>query len=210
MPKVKRETTSYESTTTDGRFQRVTFIKETRLDSSGTFSIKMPTEVAVATGVDEATAKTMDGVEGRYREIMEDYKSTKVTKTKVILYHFDYYSRDREPSHTSHMGSGIMFEVSAGVYTELAGLAKSGVTTYDYELILSLLKYQHGVSDHGFRRIHELPERRLVWTRELEDFFVYLQNSMEKLISLAHEMQDPQKLIECANSGVRLLGESKE
>ncbi len=198
MAKVKTEKTYYDVGT-----DRREFIKEYKLDTkSGAFSIALPYEVTVAIGRERVTGDTLQEVDEAYSEAMAEYKSSEIETVKVILYHFDYHSRDREPANTTHYNSGIMISIRAGVYNEHKGTAKSGKVTYKYEKIESLLRYWPLESwDHT-----KPYSGRIEWTQDLEDFFVNTQEALEKIIEKLEEISSPPALVQFAYNRLLLGG----
>jgi hypothetical protein len=205
MAKVKTEKYGYS---VNGHWHY--YMKVVKIDpGSGVMTIAMPTEVSVATGVDEVTGKTLEEVEKAFDTTMKDYNSCKFETAKVILYKFDYHSNEHEPPHVTHYNSGLMIDIKAGVYMESKGTAKSGKITWKYEIIESKLEYPIRLSEINSKSWEEA-EGRLIWTQELEDFFYNTQTGMEKIIEKLIELSSPVKLIEFAYNYPLLTGPGGE
>lgn len=190
MPRVKKEKYGYLLNGEWVHFDKIVWLNT----ADGEFSIKLPPEIAVATGVNQVTGETLDEVETAFKQTMADFNSCTVEKTKVILYSFDYHSRDLEPVSVTHFNSGVMISMRAAVYEEQKGTAKSGNITYRYEPIESPLQYDPYYTDMRGERA----KNRLVWTQQLEDFFVNTQEAMHSIIKRLHDLQEPAALVEFA------------
>ena len=209
MARIKSEKTVYR---VEGRIKEFTKLV-TIEPQSGTFTIKMPMEIGVATGENEVHGKTLKDVEAEYARVTKDYNSSEYETTKVICYDFDYYSDGLEPEHCTHNNSGIMIEVRSGVYLEHKGTAKSGKISYKYELQPSRLKYE--VKSWSMNRGEEY-KGKILWSKELEDFFFHTQESMESIIKQMDQLSKPamlvsfamnQKLLEAGQEGNRGEGD---
>jgi len=191
MARVKSEKTLYRA---EGRLKEFTKLV-TIEPQSGTFTIKMPMEIAVATGESVVHGKTLSEVESEYARVAKDYNSSEYETAKVICYDFDYYSDSLEPANCTHNNSGLMIEVRSGVYLEHKGTAKSGKISYKYELQPSRLKYD--VRSWDMRHDEEY-RGKLLWSKELEDFFFHTQESMESIIKRMDQLSKPAKSLSFA------------
>jgi hypothetical protein len=214
MPKVKTEKTSIKVVSALGNVRYKEFIKVTKLNpDNGVFTIEMAVEVLTATGINQATGKTLVEVEKSYDEIMKKFDACTIEESKVILYTFEYDGAIKEGHRSSYNTPSLSFKVQAGVFIEKVGTATSGVKTYNYEDVKTELKYPPHVNNYfdGRRTDNDRPEHLIPWTQEREDFFLKIQTGMEYLVAQAHEMQNHQaKLLEAVAGGRLMLGAGKE
>ncbi len=172
------------------------FVRVIYVDSTGTFSSKLPQEVHQAFGgAEEVTGTTLVAVEREYDALLAKFGDSLKTVTKVILYDLKYNDGYTRSDGTAiHFCSGVAVALQASVCEETLTTNLDGTTSYSYEGLASTIPsaMSYGSGHHGGSLAQhygrEMKPNRLPWTEEGEAFFASVCSAMLGLIAKLQDM----------------------
>jgi len=217
MPIVKTDSMYF-----DGPFKRV--VKFTKKDG---FTCELPPAAFPLLGKTQTVADTLEGCLKLWDDAIKKWKAATTTTREVLLYKLQRQAHivELEPdldeegqrqvarcvfsADDFYFNKGCCLAVCAGVFTETA-VKLGNDTRYTYTLIHNRLpasiEHKAGGHDGLPQGRGEFEKSAIPTTPELEAFFTSVGLGMEKLIMMFEQLQKPEKVLELAASGFKMLG----
>lgn len=201
MPKISKSTVIFN----DRRFDR-----DLSVNSDGVFTMKLPREIEAATGKDKVDGCSKVEVEGKWLELVNEWKKSKVEKRTVLV--VEYEQQDKSSFKNHHRGDffgGLRIQIKAYPYEETKTTSGDGKHRYDYKGLnpkdFKLPEYTCSKSDViGYTRGEQPTEKLMLpLTPAVAQFFVELEIKVLKLQNaLGSFLTDEKMLTQAITAGL--------
>ena len=214
--------------TSKQRFEGAQFTVRVRFSSKdGRFEITLPNAITRLTGVKEVGSDTLDGVEAEYKSALKEYRESKTTERKVIVYKVEanawvFRRADGTPGHVHDDDASVVFHADDISFADGCGLTlyaavmiertltpTDGEPSISYETVedtglpRSLEHSDHGVV-HGYGADDEA--QVIDWTPEREAWFAHVGRQLEDMvINVYKTLGDTKKALKLMDSGRMLM-----
>ena len=172
------------------------------------FYIKLPQVVADALGMPVVRGSDQAEVMVRFKETIEQFKNLSIETNRVILYAFDVEPKPGSKDAESRFFHGnYKVSVWAGTYEETIATAGDGAKRYSYEKVQSSVTFDSADWTHSGpdqRRESKRFDCQVPWTKQNEEFFLWIKGRMKNLIDRLHELKSSDKLVDAISSGLLL------
>ena len=214
-------------------FEGAPFVARIRFSSrSGSFAITLPKAIQRSMDIDEVSSDTLGGVNAEYKRVLKEYRDSKTTERKVIVYKVEanawVYRRSDGVSGRPHDDddANVLFQVRDISFGDGCGLTlfaevmiertlQSGDKSYvsyegvkDTALPESLSKGDGRVADQHGKTGDEV--HVIDWTPERKKWFAHIGRQLEDMVmNVCKTLGDEDTALELMDSG-RLLMAPKE
>jgi hypothetical protein len=212
------------------RFEDEKFVVRVRFSArSGRFAITLPEAIKRCMGEKEVGSDTLEGVEAEYQKTLKEYRASKTTERKVIVYKVEanawvFRRRNGAPGHIHDDDAEVLFQAKDISFADGCGL-----TIYATVMMERTLTPTHGEPyisyadvEHNLPRSLEGGDGRVAdefgsidgvqvidWTPERETWFAHIGRQLEDMVvNVCKTLGDPNKAVELMDSGRMLMGPS--